>query len=272
MATSAAGVVLITGASSGIGEAMAREYARRGWKTVLLARRVERIAALAQALGGDGHSLAVSCDVTHDGDCEAAVARALEAFGGLDVVIANAGFGVDGTFDQLTIDDVRRQFDTNVYGVMRTAKAALPALARSKGAFVAIGSVAGFLPAPGSMAYNMSKACVTSLCDTLRTEWAPKGISVTHVAPGFIESEIRRVDRQGTFKETRRETIPSWLIMPARTAARKIADAVARRDDELVLTLHGKFGVAMSRHAPALTRAIFRLAAPRVGSRKARDV
>lgn len=271
MATTAAGVVLITGASSGIGEAMAREYARRGWKTVLLARRVERIAALAQALGGDGHSLAVACDVTHDGDCEAAVARAAEAFGRVDVVIANAGFGVDGSFDQLSLDDVRRQFDTNVYGVMRTAKAALPELVRARGAFVAIGSVAGFLPAPGSMAYNMSKACVTSFCDTLRTEWAPKGISVTHVAPGFIDSEIRRVDRQGTFKDTRKETVPSWLLMPAMTAAQKICDAVARRDDELVLTLHGKVGVAVARHAPALTRAIFRFAAPRVGSRKAKD-
>jgi short-subunit dehydrogenase len=270
MGTTAAGVVLITGASSGIGEAMAREYARRGWKTALLARRVERIAALAQALGGDGHSLAVACDVTHDGDCEAAVARAVEAFGGVDVVVANAGFGVDGTFDQITLDDVRRQFDTNVYGVMRTARAALPALARSKGTFVAIGSVAGFIPAPASMAYNMSKACVTSFCDALRTEWAAKGIAVTHVAPGFIESEIRRVDRRGTFKEERRETVPSWLLMSAATAAKKIADAVARRDDELVLTLHGKLGVAMSRHAPALTRAIFRFVAPRVGSRKAK--
>lgn len=271
MATTRAGVVLITGASSGIGEAMAREYARRGWKTVLLARRVERLAALAQALGGDAHSLAAACDVTHDGDCEAAVARAVEAFGGLDVVIANAGFGVDGTLEQLTIDDVRRQFETNVYGVMRTAKAAVGALSRSRGSFVAIGSVAGFLPAPGSMAYNMSKACVTSFCDALRTEWAPKGIGVTHVAPGFIESEIRLVDRHGTYKASRKETVPSWLLMPASTAARKIADATARRDDELVLTLHGKLGVALSRHAPALTRAIFRVAAPRVGSRKARD-
>ena len=271
MATTAAGVVLITGASSGIGEALAREYARRGWRTVLLARRVERLAALAQGLGGEGHSLAVACDVTHDGDCEAAVQRAVEVFGRLDVVIANAGFGVDGTFDQLTLDDVRRQFETNVYGVMRTARAALPALARARGSFVAIGSVAGFLPAPASMAYNMSKACVTSFCDALRTEWAPKGVGVTHVVPGFIESEIRRVDRQGTFKETRKETVPAWLLMPATTAARQVADAVARRDDELVLTRHGKLGVAMARHAPALTRALFRFAAPRLGTRKAKD-
>jgi NADP-dependent 3-hydroxy acid dehydrogenase YdfG len=271
MTTSNAGVVLITGASSGIGEALAREYARRGWKTVLLARRVERIAALAQALGGDGHSLAVACDVTHDGDCEAAVARALEVFGGVDVVIANAGFGVDGSFDQLTLDDVRRQFETNVYGVLRTAKAALPALTRAKGTFVAIGSVAGFVPAPGSMAYNMSKACIASFCDTLRTEWGPKGVSVTHVAPGFVESDIRRTDRTGVFKETRKESVPGWLIMPAKTAARQIMDAVERREDEVILTRVGKFGVGMARHAPAVTRAIFGFVAPRVGSRKAKD-
>lgn len=270
MANTAAGVVLITGASSGIGEALAREYARRGWKTVLLARRVERIAALAQALGGEGHSLAAACDVTHDGDCEAAVARAVDAFGRVDAVVANAGFGVDGSFDQLTLDDVRRQFETNVYGVLRTAKAGLAPLARSKGTFAAIGSVAGFIPTPGSMAYNMSKACVASFCDTLRTEWGPKGIAVTHVAPGFVASDIRRTDRMGVFKEGSREAVPGWLIMPARTAAKQIADAIARRDDEVILTRVGKLGVGMARHAPGLTRAIFGFAAPRVGSRKAK--
>ena len=111
-------MVFITGASSGIGEYLAREYTRRGARTVLVARRTDRIASLAHELG---ESLAVAGDVTRDGDLEAAVGRALERFGRIDVVIANAGFGVDGTFDTLALDDYRRQFETNVFGVLRTA-------------------------------------------------------------------------------------------------------------------------------------------------------
>ncbi len=152
-------VVVITGASAGIGEALAREYASRGARTVLLARRVERIATLARELGSDrGRSLAIACDVTVDGDIEAAIARTQEAFGRVDVVIANAGFGVDGFLERLTVDDYRRQFETNVFGVLRTAKAAIPSLTDARGSLAVVGSVSGYVVQPGGSAYAMSPA------------------------------------------------------------------------------------------------------------------
>lgn len=255
-------VALITGASSGIGEALAREYAARGWRTALVARRVERIAALARELGADrGRSLAIAGDVTRDGDMEDAVARVRAELGRLDVVVANAGFGVNGGVADLTVKDYHRQFDTNVYGVIRTATATLPALTDSRGVFAAVGSVSGYLSTPGTVPYAMSKFAVRAWCEGARAELAPRGVAVVHIAPGFIESEIRRIDRTGTFHAEHRDPIPAWLQMPADQAAREIADAIERRVPERVLTRHGRFGVWMSRRAPGVVRAVFQLVA-----------
>lgn len=152
-------VVLVTGASSGIGAALAREFARQGADLVLAARRLSRLADLAVELRTTGRrALAVSCDVTEDGAVEEAVRQGLDTFGRLDVAVANAGFGVVGPFERLALEDYRRQFETNVFGVLRTASAALPALRRSRGTLVIVGSVSGHVPTPGASAYAMSKA------------------------------------------------------------------------------------------------------------------
>src|SRR6185436_16532555 len=122
-------VVLITGASSGIGAALARAFAREGANLVLAARRADRLAALAAEIEREGRrALSVTCDVTRDGDLERAAAAARTAFGGIDVAVANAGFGVVGPVERLTLDDYHRQFETNVFGVLRTIHATLPDL------------------------------------------------------------------------------------------------------------------------------------------------
>jgi NADP-dependent 3-hydroxy acid dehydrogenase YdfG len=145
-------VVLITGASSGIGAALAREFAQQGADVVLAARRLSKVAELAAELQATGRrAIAVECDVTRDGALEEAVRQALAALGRLDVVVANAGFGVVGPFARLMLDDYRRQFETNVFGVLRTAAAALPALRQSRGTLVIIGSVSGHVPAPNPL-------------------------------------------------------------------------------------------------------------------------
>ena len=185
-------VVLVTGASSGIGAAVAREFARQGADLVLAARRLPRLADLAAEVRATGRrALAVSCDVTEDGALEGAVRQALEAFGRLDVVVANAGFGVAGPFERLTLDDYRRQFETNVFGVLRTASAALPALRSSRGTLVLVGSVSGHVPTAGASAYAMSKAAVHAFAASLRGEVLAAGVGVVLVSPGFVESEIR---------------------------------------------------------------------------------
>jgi short-subunit dehydrogenase len=258
-------VVLITGASSGIGEALALEYARRGYDLALLARREDRLAAAAVRIQQTGRRVvAFRADVRDDRSVSEAVEHAAAALGSLDIVIANAGFGVSGRFAQLALDDYRRQFETNVFGVLRTLRACLPFLVRSRGRLAIMGSVAGYVAAAGMSPYAMSKFALRGLADALREEVRPDGVSVTLISPGFVDSEIRRTDREGVFREDAPDPVPAWLRVPTPVAARQIARAIDRRRAEAVITAHGKAMVVLARHAPAIIRLLTRALAPRV--------
>lgn len=242
--------VLITGASAGIGAAVARAFAAEGADLVLTARRGERLDALAAELRRGGvRALALSADVTLDGDLERVVGAAREELGGLDVVLANAGFGVTGKVEELELDDFRRQFETNVFGVLRTVYASLEELKRSQGRLGIVGSVAGWISRPGGAPYSMSKFAVRALAQSLRHELAPEGVSVTLISPGFVESEIRRVGNDGALAEEP-DPVPGWLRMPSEKAAREIVRALAQRRAEAVITGHGKALVFLERHSP----------------------
>jgi len=248
-------VVLITGASSGIGAALAREFAQQGANIVLTARRVDRLEALAAEIRQMGRQvLPIACDVTRDGDMEAAVAAAVKEFKEIHIVIANAGFGVTGRMDSLKIEDYRRQFETNVFGVLRTVYASMDELKKSRGTLVLIGSVSGYIALPAGSPYSMSKFAVHALAQSLRAELAPLGVSVVLIAPGFVVSEIRQVDNRGKFHSSKESADSSmnWLKMPTEKAARQIVEATASRRAERVITLHGKLAVFLKRHFPGL--------------------
>lgn len=250
-------VVLITGASSGIGSALAREYARRGWSVVVTARREERLQQLVEVLTADGtEALAVGCDVTRDGDLERAVEISLRRFSRLDHVHANAGFGVSGWFHTIDLEDYRRQFETNVFGVLRTARATREALWESGGNLAIMGSVNSFVSLPAHSPYCMSKASILALAMSLRHEFMARGAFVSLVAPGFVRSEIRRVDNAGRLAEDVVDPIPDWLSMDVDKAARRIVRGVCRNRRVVVVTGHGKWLVRLQRHFPGLTHAL----------------
>ena len=261
--------VLITGASSGIGEALAWQLGQLGAQLTLTARRTDRLDALARRMvaAGTPQPLVVRCDVTCDGDVERAVAESTRRWGKLDVVIANAGFGIVGALRDLRIDDYRRQFETNVFGVLRTLYAALPEIEKAAGNVVIVGSVAGWTAAPNGSPYAMSKFAVRALADALTAELSLTGIQVTLISPGFVASDIRRVDNQGTFQAGAVDPIPRWLVMPTEKAARQILQAVARGKREAIITGHGKLLVAIERFLPWLSRAVKRRIAARGGYR-----
>jgi NADP-dependent 3-hydroxy acid dehydrogenase YdfG len=180
-------VLLITGGSSGIGASTARLAAERGWRLVLAARSQERLDALAEELGGPERAIAVRCDVTEWGDQQAAVATALESFGQLDAVWANAGFGAQRSLLGDTVEHWRDMILTNVYGVALTFRAAIPALKESRGHLLVTGSVAGRRHIPGSL-YGATKHAVHALAENARLELDGSGVRVTVIAPGMTDT------------------------------------------------------------------------------------
>lgn len=255
-------VVLITGASSGIGEALAYEFAKRGADVVLVARRGERLKNIADSYqrATGRRFLGLVGDVTRDGDMERVVAQARKVFGRIDVVIANAGFGVVGNVEELSLSDYSRQFETNLFGVLRTVHATLEDLKKSRGRLVLMGSISGHVSIPGVSPYSMSKFAVRALAEALYFELKPSGVSVTLVSPGFIVSEIRKVDNQGVWHPEIQDTIPAWLCMPCEKAARQMIRAIWKRKQEEIITGHGKIVVFLHRHFPWLIKQIILMA------------
>ena len=247
--------ILITGASSGIGAGLARAYARRGDRLALIARRLDLLEALATELRGLGAEVTVhQGDVTREGDVLRVVEDLAAQGVGIDVVYANAGFGVAGNVQRLSIADYQRQFDTNVFGVLRTVKETVPALRKSRGRLVLVGSVAGHAASAGMSAYSMSKFAVRALAETLHGDLAPEGIGVTLVSPGFVDSDIRRTNNQGVVQVGAKDPIPAWLRVGTEQAAREIVRGVDRGKAEIVVTGHGKVIVFIARHFPGLLR------------------
>jgi NADP-dependent 3-hydroxy acid dehydrogenase YdfG len=180
-------VFLITGASSGIGAATARAASEAGYRLVLAARSEDKLRALAGEIGGEDRAIAVRCDVTEWADNEALVARALEAFGQLDVVFANAGFGAKRGWLEETPEFWKDLVLTNVLGAAYTTRAAIPAVKERKGHLLLTSSVAGRRALPGSL-YSASKHAVTAMAEALRQDLNGTGVRVTSIEPGAVDT------------------------------------------------------------------------------------
>jgi NADP-dependent 3-hydroxy acid dehydrogenase YdfG len=180
-------VLVITGASSGIGAATARHAAAAGWRVVLAARSLQRLNELASELGGDDRALAVACDVTDWEAQQALAAAALSSFGQIDAVFANAGFGGPRGFLKDTPEHWKEMVLTNVYGAALTLRATIPALRESRGHLLLTSSVAGRRVLPGSM-YSCTKHAVTAMGEAARQDLNGSGIRVTLIEPGMVDT------------------------------------------------------------------------------------
>jgi NADP-dependent 3-hydroxy acid dehydrogenase YdfG len=180
-------VFLITGASSGIGAATARQAAASGFRVVLAARRLGELESLASELGAPDNAQAVRCDVTEWADQEAMAAAALAAFGSIDVVFANAGFGATRGFLASDPEFWKSMVLTNVYGAALTIRATLPAITEAKGHILLTSSVAGRRNLPGSL-YSATKWAVTAMGENLRQDLNGTGVRVTVIEPGMVDT------------------------------------------------------------------------------------
>jgi NAD(P)-dependent dehydrogenase (short-subunit alcohol dehydrogenase family) len=185
-------VVAITGAASGIGRALALRYARSGARLGLLDRDAAGLDAVAAELAERRTEVqAVACDVTRWEDCKSAIDSILDAYGGVDVLINNAGITHVSPFADTDVEVVRRVMDVNFFGALHCTRAALASLVARRGLVVVLSSVAGFSPLAGRCAYSASKHALHGLFETLRSEQRESGLGVMMVCPGFTRTQIQ---------------------------------------------------------------------------------
>lgn len=245
-------VVIITGASSGIGRALAREYAQRGARLVLGARRLDRLKELEQELKNT-EILTVKTDVSVESECKNLIERAIETFGQIDVLINNAGISMRAIFEDMDLDVMKRVMDVNFYGTVFCTKYALPHLLKTKGSLVGIISIAGHVGLPGRTAYAASKFAVRGFLDTIRIENLHKGLHVLVAAPGFTASEVRKAALTADGNQQGETPRNEGNMMSAETCAKHIAVAVKKRKRELILTfIEGKLTVFLGKFFPSL--------------------
>src|SRR6186713_3455125 len=258
--------VILTGASEGIGRALALALASRGARLVLAARDRERLETLAQECRGRGaEARALPTDVTNQQDCEWLVAEAVNAFGGIDVVIHNAGITMWSRFDALQdLSIFERLMDVNYLAPVRLTALSLPHLKASRGLIVAVASLAGLTGVPERSAYSGSKHAMIGFFDSLRIELAGTGVDVSVVAPDFVVTEIhkRAIGPDGEPLGT--SPMQQSKLMTAPECARQIVRAMEKRQRLLVMSARGKLGRWLKLLAPTL---IDRMAAKAIRQR-----
>jgi short-subunit dehydrogenase len=258
LTTYAGKVIVLTGASSGIGRALALALAPQRPRLVLAARdlaRLEEVAKECRARGAE--ALVVPADVSSEEACGVLVARTIESFGALDVLVNNAGIGMLARFDELPdLSVYETLMRVNYLGCVYLTHHALPHLKRSRGQIVVVASVAGLTGVPTRTGYAASKHAVFGFFDSLRIELDGTGVSVTMIAPDFVRSEIHRRAFGADGKPTGRSPLQESRIMSAEQCAGLIVRAMEKRQRLLITSWRGRLGRIVRLFAPGLIDAV----------------
>lgn len=259
-------VVVITGGSRGLGLVLARKLAEEGAKLALLARdELELLRAQKQLRSLDADVETFVCDVTEDSDVKRAVARVVETFGRMDVLINNAGVIQVGPLSTLTDDDFREAMEINFWGPLHMTMEALPHLRKQHGRVVNISSIGGKLPVPHLLPYSASKFALTGLSEGMRAELLDEGVTVTTVCPGLMRTGS---PMNATFKGRAANKEYEWfsvsdslpfVTMSAETAASRIIEACRRGESEVVLSWSAKLATWFHALFPGVTSSMLTL-------------
>ena len=255
-------VVLVTGGSAGIGEALALRLADRGARLALAARGADDLERVAQACRQRGAEvLAVPTDVAVEADCRAFAAAAAERWGRVDTLVNNAGISMWARFDELDdLDGLRRIMDVNYFGAVACTHAALPHLKAARGRIVNVASLTGKTGVPTRTGYAASKHAMAGFFDSLRIELADDGVSVTTVYPGFVATGVRRHAFGPDGRPLGESPVDEDAVMSADECARLTLKAADARRRELVMTARGKIGLWAKLVAPGLVDRLARRA------------
>lgn len=245
-------VVVITGASSGIGRALAKEFAALGSRLSLAARRTELLEELRTELPGT-EILITTTDVSKEEDCRNLMEQTIQRYGQIDVLINNAGISMRALFEEVDLKVIRQLMDVNFYGTVYCTKYALPSLLKTKGSLVGVISIAGYVGLPGRTGYSASKFAMRGFLDTVRIENLKKGLHVLVAAPGFTASEVRQAALTNDGSQQGETPRDESKMMSSEECARHIVRAVVRRKRELILTfVEGKLTVFLGKFFPSL--------------------
>jgi NAD(P)-dependent dehydrogenase (short-subunit alcohol dehydrogenase family) len=245
-------VVVITGAAGGMGRALCRRFGRAGAKIALLDLHRQTVEAFALELNQAGiQTLALPCDVTGEQACQIAMQKIIALFGGIDVLINNAGITQRSAFEQTQTTVFRKVMEVNFFGALHCTKAALPALIKNRGLIIVMSSIAGFSPLYGRSGYSASKYALHGLFESLRTELKAKGVRVMMVCPGFTATDIEKnaLDADGRPATHPRST--TGKIAAPDEVAEAIYRAALRHKRLLVLSTVGKLAYLVSKFFPA---------------------
>ena len=247
-------VVIITGASSGIGLALAKEFAKQGSKLVLAARSADKLEELEKEFNSKGiETIGVATDVSKEEDCKNLVKKAVEKFNGIDILINNAGLSMRALFQDVDLAVLRQLMDVNFWGTVYCTKYALPYLLESKGSVTGISSIAGFIGLPARTGYSASKFAMHGFLETLRVENLKKGLHVLIAAPGFTASNIRKTALTNDGSQQGETPRKEDKMMSAEEVALHVVNAIKKRKSTLILTfVEGKLTVWLKKWMPRL--------------------
>ena len=246
-------IVIITGASSGIGKSLAIECAKRGANVVLAARQYVTLCEIAQDLEKQYNikALAVQCDVAIEQDCEHLVKQTLTTFGKVDVLINNAGISMRALFQDADLKVLKSVMDVNFWGTVYCTKYALPEILKTKGSVVGVSSIAGYKGLPGRTGYSASKFAMNGFLDSIRVENLKTGVHVLTACPGFTTSNIRNTALTKDGSQQSESSMDENKMMSSEEVARIIADGIENRSRTLIMTGQGKLTVLLSKFIPS---------------------
>ena len=243
-------VVAITGGASGIGLALGRAFLQRGAAVALLDIEGDAAAARARELGQS--ALGIGCDVTSEADCQAAIAAVIDRFGGIDVLVNNAGITQREAFTRTDVAAIRKVMEVNFFGAVNCTKAAQESLIERRGTIIVTSSIAGVAPLLGRAGYSASKHALHGLFGTIRAELRPLGVEVLIVCPSFVDTNLQSRALGGDGEVTEHPQSTVGAVETPEQVAETILDAAERRRNLLVMSPVGNVSRWLSNLAPGL--------------------
>lgn len=245
-------IIIITGASGGIGESLAKKFSAEGSVVVIAARQLEKLNQLKSSIENSGGKVhVVACDVSNESHCKLLIEETIRLYGRIDVLINNAGISMRALFSELDVDVIRKVMDVNFWGAVYCTKAAFPYLLKSKGSVVGISSIAGKKGLPGRTGYSASKFALEGFLETIRTENLKKDLHVLVACPGFTASNIRQSALAKDGSQQGESPRDESSMMSSDEVAAHIYNAVKKRKRDLILTGNGKLTVWLNKFFPS---------------------